>query len=182
MRSVITVASMSRPPSSHGTSKRAIVAARNRAVAERDRGQRLTATDILRIRKTLGLTQAQAARVFGGGPNAFGKYESGEVAPSDGMEKLLRLADSVPAAAAWLLRRVGLAMELAVEPPYYRDKTRRSLHEHRRPSCHSGRYRNLRHSGIYRQATGRTIDRPVPDFQSPPSAARRNQARDIPKS
>jgi HTH-type transcriptional regulator/antitoxin MqsA len=88
--------------------KRVIIEARDRAVAERDAVQRLTPADILRIRKTLGLTQVQAARVFGGGPNAFGKYENAEVAPSDGMEKLLRLADQLPEAATWLMRRAGL--------------------------------------------------------------------------
>jgi len=88
--------------------KRTIIEARNQAVAERDRAQRLVPADTLRIRKTLGLTQVQAARVFGGGPNAFGKYENAEVAPSDGMEKLLRLADQVPEATAWLMRRAGL--------------------------------------------------------------------------
>lgn len=88
--------------------KRVIIAARDQAVAERDRLQRLTPDEILSIRKRLQLTQVQAARVFGGGPNAFGKYENAEVAPSDGMEKLLRLADKVPEAAVWLLRRAGL--------------------------------------------------------------------------
>ena len=88
--------------------KRIIIAARDQAVAERDRLERLTPDDILSIRKRLQLTQVQAARVFGGGPNAFGKYECGEVAPSDGMDKLLRLADKVPEAAVWLLRRAGL--------------------------------------------------------------------------
>lgn len=89
--------------------KRLIIAARDQAVAARDRAQRLAPADILQIRKALGLTQVQAARVFGGGPNAFGKYENGEVGPSEGMEKLLRLADNVPEAATWLLRRAGLS-------------------------------------------------------------------------
>ncbi len=88
--------------------KGVISAARDQAVTARDRAQRLTPADILHIRKVLGLTQVQAARVFGGGPNAFGKYENGEVGPSEGMEKLLRLADQVPEAATWLLRRAGL--------------------------------------------------------------------------
>lgn len=87
--------------------KRTMIEARARAVAERDRAQRLTPADIVRIRKKLGLTQTQAARVFGGGINAFSKYENNEVEPSDGMEKLLRMADSVPEAATWLLRRGG---------------------------------------------------------------------------
>jgi len=97
--------------------KRAIIAARDRAVAERDQLERLRPGDILRIRKQLGLTQVQAARVFGGGPNAFGKYENAEVAPSEGMEKLLRLADSVPEAASWLLRRAGLPASMIPQTP-----------------------------------------------------------------
>lgn len=96
--------------------KRLIADARVRAVAERDQAQRLKPCDILRIRKNLGITQAQAARVFGGGANAFSKYENGEVEPSDGMERLLRLAASVPVAAKWLLRRAGLPGELVQDP------------------------------------------------------------------
>jgi len=96
--------------------KRIISDARARAVVERDRLQRLSPADILRIRKKLGLTQALAARVFGGGANAFSKYENAEVVPSDGMERLLRLADSVPAAGNWLLQRAGLPVELAEDP------------------------------------------------------------------
>lgn len=90
--------------------KRAMIRARAQALAERHRVERLRPADILRIRKKFGLTQGQAARVFGGGPNAFGKYENADTAPSDGMEKLLRLADAVPEAAAWLLRRAGLGV------------------------------------------------------------------------
>jgi HTH-type transcriptional regulator/antitoxin MqsA len=101
--------------------KRMIVEARDRAVAERNRTERLGPADILRIRKKLGLTQVQAARVFGGGPNAFGKYESGDIGPSDGMEKLLRLADSVPEAAAWLFRRAGLPKRSAPNLPCSRE-------------------------------------------------------------
>lgn len=103
--------------------KRTIIEARHQAVAARDQAQRLTADDILRIRKKIGVTQVQAARVFGGGPNAFTKYEHAEVAPSDGMEKLLRLADSVPEAANWLLRRAGLPASQMVEPPCHHTKS-----------------------------------------------------------
>lgn len=99
---VITTAAQARH------NKKLMIETRAAAVSERDRKERLTPADILCIRKKLGITQAQAARVFGGGPTAFSKYENGEVAPSDGMEKLLRMADSVPAAAAWLLRRGGV--------------------------------------------------------------------------
>lgn len=96
--------------------KKVLVDSRARAVAERDRSQALQGSDVLRIRKKLGLTQAQAFRVFGGGTNAFSKYENGEVVPSDAMERLLRLADSVPVAATWLMRRGGAIPELAENP------------------------------------------------------------------
>lgn len=88
--------------------KRTVEKARAGVVTKRDRSQRLAPAAIHAIRKKLGLTQGQAARVFGGGANAFSKYELGAVAPSIGMEKLLRLADSVPGAAAWLLWRGGV--------------------------------------------------------------------------
>lgn len=52
----------------------------------------LSSTEIHSIRKTLGLTQTEASQVFGGGRNAFSKYERSEVAQSTAMDKLLRLA------------------------------------------------------------------------------------------
>lgn len=48
------------------------------------------------IREACGLSQQEAARVFGGGPKAFEKYESGEVAPSSAMTRLLLLAARRP--------------------------------------------------------------------------------------
>lgn len=90
--------------------KRLIVEARANAVAARDDSQRLTPSTILSIRKKLRLTQVQAARIFGGGLNAFSKYENCEVTPSEGMDRLLRLANEVPEAASWLLRRGGVPL------------------------------------------------------------------------
>ena len=52
----------------------------------------LTSTEIKEVRRKLHLTQEQAAKVFGGGENAFSKYERGEVIQSEAMDKLLRLA------------------------------------------------------------------------------------------
>ena len=43
------------------------------------------------VRDGLGLTQAEAAELFGGGKNAFSKYECGEVTQSVAMDKLLRI-------------------------------------------------------------------------------------------
>ncbi len=48
------------------------------------------------IRERCGLSQREAAQVFGGGAKAFEKYESGEVAPSSSMTRLLLLAAKRP--------------------------------------------------------------------------------------
>jgi HTH-type transcriptional regulator / antitoxin MqsA len=56
----------------------------------------LTPLVIRAIRELCGLSQQDAARVFGGGPKAFEKYESGEVAPSSAMIRLLLLAAQRP--------------------------------------------------------------------------------------
>lgn len=56
----------------------------------------LSPEEIYSIREALGLTQAQAAEAFGGGRNAFSKYERGEVAQSEPMDKLLRLVSRMP--------------------------------------------------------------------------------------
>lgn len=52
----------------------------------------LSGAEISTLRKKLGLTQQEAAKVFGGGVNAFSKYERGEVIQSEAMDKLMRLA------------------------------------------------------------------------------------------
>jgi HTH-type transcriptional regulator / antitoxin MqsA len=56
----------------------------------------LTPLVIRAIREVCKLSQQDAARVFGGGPKAFEKYESGEVAPSSSMTRLLLLAAKRP--------------------------------------------------------------------------------------
>jgi HTH-type transcriptional regulator/antitoxin MqsA len=56
----------------------------------------LSPQEIRRIRIRLGLTQREAGDVIGGGPNAFQKYESGEVLLSKGMSNFLRVLDKHP--------------------------------------------------------------------------------------
>jgi HTH-type transcriptional regulator / antitoxin MqsA len=56
----------------------------------------LTPLVIRAIREACGLSQKDAARVFGGGPKAFEKYETGEVVPSSAMTRLLVLAAKRP--------------------------------------------------------------------------------------
>jgi putative zinc finger/helix-turn-helix YgiT family protein len=52
----------------------------------------LTAAEIEKVRTLLNLTQKDASGTFGGGPNAFNKYESGEVLQSAAMDRLVRAA------------------------------------------------------------------------------------------
>jgi HTH-type transcriptional regulator/antitoxin MqsA len=54
------------------------------------------ATELVRIRKRLKLTQRQAALITGGGHNAFSRYERGEVRPLPAVIKLMRLLDRHP--------------------------------------------------------------------------------------
>ena len=51
----------------------------------------MTGADIRTLREKYGITQDQAARLFGGGPKAFSKYESDDVAHSEAMNNMLRL-------------------------------------------------------------------------------------------
>jgi HTH-type transcriptional regulator/antitoxin MqsA len=44
----------------------------------------------------LGLTQAEAGRIFGGGVNAFSRYERGATKPSTQMRKLLKIVEKHP--------------------------------------------------------------------------------------
>lgn len=63
---------------------------------------------VKQVREVLGLTQPEAAQVFGGGLNAFSKYERGDTKQSLPMDRLLRVSVAVPDAAAWLLQQAGL--------------------------------------------------------------------------
>jgi HTH-type transcriptional regulator/antitoxin MqsA len=56
----------------------------------------LSPEEIRRVRKRLRLTQREAGRLIGGGPNAFQKYESGEVLASRAASNLLRVLDRHP--------------------------------------------------------------------------------------
>jgi HTH-type transcriptional regulator/antitoxin MqsA len=52
--------------------------------------------EIKRIRRKLGLSQVAAARLTGGGHNAFSRYERGEAAPLQAVVNLFRLLDKHP--------------------------------------------------------------------------------------
>lgn len=63
-------------------------------LVQRDRERQ--SREIRRIRRKLGLTQAAAARLTGGGHNAFSRYERGEATPLPAVINLLRLLDKHP--------------------------------------------------------------------------------------
>jgi len=56
----------------------------------------LTGAQVREIRERLGISQAEAATIFGGGPVAFSKYENDDVTQSEAMDKLLRLIAAMP--------------------------------------------------------------------------------------
>lgn len=73
----------------------------------------LTGAEIRALRDKFNITQGQAAKLFGGGPVAFSKYENDDVAHSEAMDTLLRLVGR-NAAAFWDLVDVkGMSAELA---------------------------------------------------------------------
>ena len=58
--------------------------------------QEISPEEIKRIRKSLGLSQAEAGKLLGGGPSAFAKYEKGSVRPSASLAKMLKFLRSRP--------------------------------------------------------------------------------------
>jgi HTH-type transcriptional regulator/antitoxin MqsA len=51
---------------------------------------------IAQVRRKLDLDQRQAAELFGGGVNAFSRYETGKTKPSLALVKLLKVLDRHP--------------------------------------------------------------------------------------
>ena len=51
---------------------------------------------ITKVRKKLSLDQREAAEIFGGGVNAFSRYENGKTKPPLALVKLLKMLDRHP--------------------------------------------------------------------------------------
>ncbi|MGH9474533.1 MAG: type II toxin-antitoxin system MqsA family antitoxin [Terriglobales bacterium] len=75
------------------TSARKYASAGDRLVL---RAREIERSEIRRIRRKLGLTQTAAARLTGGGHNAFSRYERGEAVPLPAVVNLLKLLDKHP--------------------------------------------------------------------------------------
>ena len=58
----------------------------------------ISADEIRSLRRSLGLSQAEAGDLLGGGPRAFTKYEAGTTKPSTSVVSLLRLLQADPRA------------------------------------------------------------------------------------
>ena len=87
--------------------------------AKRKHDGLLTGNEIKAIRKRLQLTQKKAAQVFGGGANAFSKYERGDIIQSGSMDKLLRVADDCPQARKRLLKQGQAQYKKYASPKKY---------------------------------------------------------------
>ena len=88
------------------------------ADAKRQKSGLLRADEIRSIRNRLGLSQKDASQLFGGGGNAFSKYERGVVIQSEPMDMLLRLVSEVPAAFEYL-KAYKLGLPRVVSPACY---------------------------------------------------------------
>ena len=69
----------------------------------------LSAQQIRKAREQLGLSQQEAAAIFGGGTNGFSKYERGETAQSVAMDRLLRLVIADPSKLDELRAMAGMS-------------------------------------------------------------------------
>jgi HTH-type transcriptional regulator/antitoxin MqsA len=99
----------------------------------------LTGAEIRALREKYGITQDQAARLFGGGPKAFSTYEADDVAHSAAMDTLLRLALRSEEAFWELVALKGMAAELPVRKTAQR-------HQMTVPTIHV--VLTLRHEGV----------------------------------
>ena len=72
----------------------------------------LTGAEICALRDKYKLTQNQAARLFGGGPVAFSKYENDDVSQSESMDSLLRLVRRSEVAFWELVDEKGMSAEV----------------------------------------------------------------------
>ena len=86
----------------------------------------LTGDQVRKLRKQWGLNQEQAAKVFGGGPVAFSKYETDDVMQAESMDKLIRLASAIPAAFNKLVEDAGIGfknqVQLHEQPDLYHEQ------------------------------------------------------------
>ncbi len=85
----------------------------------------LTPIDLLtQVREQLNLTQQGAAKVFGGGPNAFSRYESGKTKPPVALVKLFKVLNKHPNLFEEIAETDGRATRIGVGKRKRRRATR----------------------------------------------------------
>lgn len=72
----------------------------------------LTGGEVRSLRRSLGLSQSDAGRLFGGGPVAFSKYENDDGAQSEPMNNLLKVSKRFPMVAAYLANEAGVTLSV----------------------------------------------------------------------
>jgi len=65
----------------------------------------LSGEEIREFRNHCGITQSDFAKIFGGGPVAFSKYENADVSQSSPMDKLIRACRKFPIVFEWLAKK-----------------------------------------------------------------------------
>ncbi|KZZ11252.1 hypothetical protein A3746_14275 [Oleibacter sp. HI0075] len=95
----------------------------------------MTGAEVKAMRLHLGLSQEQAARMFGGGPVAFSKYENDDVIQSEPMNNLLKVSKRLPIAAAYLAKEANVILKNHSHltagfnlPPYVRPELGQNTH------------------------------------------------------
>jgi HTH-type transcriptional regulator/antitoxin MqsA len=88
-----------------------------RAAADQVRQEEnlLASSEIIALRKSLGLTQAQFEQMLGVGPKTVVRWERGTVFQNAATDMLLRVLGAVPEAARWL-KRHNLRGNIAPSP------------------------------------------------------------------
>lgn len=75
-------------------------------------GELLLGEEISRLRRRYGITQQQAAKIFGKGKIAFSRYENETSYPDESTTKLLTLAIEKPDVMKWLADKAGVELPL----------------------------------------------------------------------
>ena len=88
------------------------------------RARVMQSSEIRRIRRKLGLTQVAAARLTGGGHNAFSRYERGEVTPMRVSDQFVQASRQAP--------RVAEGSELTRNKAVTRSRLENSSEQNRR--------------------------------------------------
>lgn len=70
----------------------------------------ISPSDVLSVREKYCLSQVDAVKIFGGGTQAFSKWERGTASPAGPTARLLKLALEVPAAMRYLAERAGVEL------------------------------------------------------------------------